>query len=71
MHRSLRKRLIEEWRGLPEPDEEVDRTVSIRTVLGELATKRNVNRSCEKRRLSAHGEKSSATFSRGIPGPSS
>jgi predicted nucleic acid-binding Zn ribbon protein len=39
MHRYLRKRLIEEWRGLPEHDREVDRTVSIRAVLDELATK--------------------------------
>ena len=35
----LRKQLIEEWRGLPQPDKEIDRTVSIRTVLNELATK--------------------------------
>ena len=33
----LRKKLIEEWRGLPQPDKEIDRTVSIRTVLNELA----------------------------------
>jgi len=39
MHPYLRKQLIEEWRGLPEPDKEIDRTVSIRTVLDQLATK--------------------------------
>jgi predicted nucleic acid-binding Zn ribbon protein len=39
MHRYLRKRVIEEWRGLPDSDEKVDRVVSIRTVLDELATK--------------------------------
>jgi len=39
MHRYLRKRVIEEWRGLPEPDDKADRTVSIRTILDELATK--------------------------------
>ncbi|HSU88620.1 MAG TPA: DUF721 domain-containing protein [Chthoniobacterales bacterium] len=39
MHRYLRKRVIEEWRGLPEPDDRADRTVSIRTILDELATK--------------------------------
>jgi len=39
MHRYLRKQVIEEWRGLPEPNNQADRTVSIRTVLEELATK--------------------------------
>jgi len=39
MHRYLRKRVIEEWRGLPEPDDQADRTVSMRAILGELATK--------------------------------
>ena len=39
MHRYLRKRVIEEWRGLPEPDDQADRTVLIRTILDELATK--------------------------------
>jgi predicted nucleic acid-binding Zn ribbon protein len=39
MHPYLRKKLIGEWRGLPEPNKEIDRTVAIRTVVDELATK--------------------------------
>ena len=39
MPQSLRKRVIEEWRGLPEPDEKPDRTLSIREVLVQLAPK--------------------------------
>jgi predicted nucleic acid-binding Zn ribbon protein len=39
MHRYLRQRVIEEWRGLPEPAKQTDRTVAIRAVLDELATK--------------------------------
>src|SRR5207249_9848320 len=36
---SIRKRAIEEWRGVPEPDENVDRTLSVRDVLAQLAPK--------------------------------
>jgi hypothetical protein len=39
MKPSFRKRVIEEWRGLPEPDEKVDRFISVREVLGQLAPK--------------------------------
>ena len=39
MPESLRKRIIEEWRGLPEPEEKPDRTLSIREVLLQLAPK--------------------------------
>jgi predicted nucleic acid-binding Zn ribbon protein len=39
MAQSLRKRALEEWRGLPEPDEKADRTLSIREVLVQLAPK--------------------------------
>ena len=39
MHHYLRKRVIEEWRGLPEPNNQADRTVSLRAVVEELATK--------------------------------
>jgi predicted nucleic acid-binding Zn ribbon protein len=39
MRHSFRKRVIEEWRGLPEPDEKVDRIVSVREVLDHLAPK--------------------------------
>jgi predicted nucleic acid-binding Zn ribbon protein len=39
MPSSFRRRVIEEWRGLPEPDENVDRTLSIREVLSQLAPK--------------------------------
>jgi len=39
MRHSFRKRVIEEWRGLPEPDEKGDRTVSVREVLDQLAPK--------------------------------
>ncbi len=39
MAQSLRKRIIEEWRGLPEPEEKPDRTLSIREVLVQLAPK--------------------------------
>ena len=39
MPSSFRRRVIEEWRGLPEPDEKVDRTLSIREVLDQLAPK--------------------------------
>jgi predicted nucleic acid-binding Zn ribbon protein len=39
MSQSLRKRAIEEWRGLPELDPKQDRTLSIREVLVQLAPK--------------------------------
>jgi predicted nucleic acid-binding Zn ribbon protein len=39
MRQYLRKRVLEEWRGLPEPNYQADRTVSLRTVVDELATK--------------------------------
>jgi hypothetical protein len=39
MRHSFRKRVIEEWRGLPEPGEKSDRTVSVREVLEQLAPK--------------------------------
>ncbi len=39
MAQSLRKRVIEEWRGLPEADSKVDRALSIREVLLQLAPK--------------------------------
>jgi predicted nucleic acid-binding Zn ribbon protein len=39
MPSSIRKRVIEEWRGLPEPDEKIDRTLSIQEVLAQLAPK--------------------------------
>ena len=39
MRQSFRKRILEEWRGFPEPDEKVDRTVSVREVLDQLAPK--------------------------------
>jgi predicted nucleic acid-binding Zn ribbon protein len=39
MPKSLRKRVIEEWRGLPESEEKLDRTLSIREVLVQLAPK--------------------------------
>jgi predicted nucleic acid-binding Zn ribbon protein len=39
MHHYLRKRVIEEWRGLPEPNNQADRTVSLRAVVEALATK--------------------------------
>jgi predicted nucleic acid-binding Zn ribbon protein len=39
MRQSDRKRVIEEWRGLPEPDEKVDRAMSIREVVNQLAPK--------------------------------
>jgi predicted nucleic acid-binding Zn ribbon protein len=39
MRRSFRRRVIEEWRGLPEPDQKGDRTVSIRELLEQLAPK--------------------------------
>jgi|SRR6478752_7225744 predicted nucleic acid-binding Zn ribbon protein len=39
MRRSFRNRVIQEWRGLPEPDEKEDRFVSIREVLDQLAPK--------------------------------
>jgi len=39
MPESLRKRVIEEWRGLPEADAKLDRTLSIREVLVQLAPK--------------------------------
>jgi hypothetical protein len=41
MNPYLRKRVIEEWRGLPEPQDQTDRTVPIRTAIEELATKLN------------------------------
>lgn len=39
MAQSLRKLVIEEWRGLPEPDEKLDRMLSVREVLVQLAPK--------------------------------
>jgi predicted nucleic acid-binding Zn ribbon protein len=39
MPQSLRKHVIEEWRGLPESDEKPDRTLAIREVLLQLAPK--------------------------------
>jgi len=39
MSQSLRRRAIEEWRGLPEPDPKLDRTLPIREVLVQLAPK--------------------------------
>ncbi|MBV9104904.1 MAG: DUF721 domain-containing protein [Verrucomicrobia bacterium] len=39
MPKSLRKTVIEEWRGLPESDEKLDRTLSTREVLLQLAPK--------------------------------
>jgi predicted nucleic acid-binding Zn ribbon protein len=39
MAQSLRKRVIEEWRGLPESEERPDRTLSVREVLVQLAPK--------------------------------
>jgi predicted nucleic acid-binding Zn ribbon protein len=39
MPQSLRKRVIQEWRGLPEPEAKQDRTLSIREVLVQLAPK--------------------------------
>ncbi len=39
MPQSLRKRVIQEWRGLPEAEAKQDRTLSIREVLVQLAPK--------------------------------
>jgi predicted nucleic acid-binding Zn ribbon protein len=39
MPQSLRKRVIQEWRGLPEPDPKADQTLSIREILVQLAPK--------------------------------
>ena len=39
MPQSLRNRVIEEWRGLPEADAKSDRTLSIREILVQLAPK--------------------------------
>ena len=34
---SIRKRVIQEWRGLPEPEEKADRMLSVREILVQLA----------------------------------
>ena len=39
MRRSFRRQVLEEWRGLPEPDEKGDRSLSIRELLDQLAPK--------------------------------
>ena len=39
MEHSFRKRVLEEWRGQPEPDEKVDRLLAVRDVLSQLAPK--------------------------------
>ena len=39
MAHSLRKRVLEEWRGLPEPEQKADRLLPIREVLNQLAPK--------------------------------
>jgi predicted nucleic acid-binding Zn ribbon protein len=39
MKRSLRKQVLEEWRGLPNVEERPDRTSSVRDVLVQLAPK--------------------------------
>jgi hypothetical protein len=61
MPSSIRKRVIEEWRGLPEPDEKIDRTLSIQEVLAQLAPKLGL-----EARL-RDGLKSSAIFLENIP----
>jgi predicted nucleic acid-binding Zn ribbon protein len=39
MLQPLRKRVLEEWRGFPQPEEKADRTLSVREVLLQLAPK--------------------------------
>ena len=39
MKRSLRQKVLEEWRGLPQPTEKPDRTESVGTILASLAPK--------------------------------
>ena len=39
MPQSLRKWVIQEWRGLPEPEAKLDRTLSVREILVQLAPK--------------------------------
>lgn len=39
MKPSLRQKVLEEWRGLPQPGPETDRVASVGTVLGALAPK--------------------------------
>jgi predicted nucleic acid-binding Zn ribbon protein len=54
MSQSFRKRVIEEWRGLPEAEEKPDRTLSIREVLVQLAPKLGLeNRLREEEIISA------------------
>jgi predicted nucleic acid-binding Zn ribbon protein len=39
MAHSLRRRVLQEWRGLPEPEQKADRLLPIRDVLNQLAPK--------------------------------
>jgi predicted nucleic acid-binding Zn ribbon protein len=39
MRHSLRSRVLEEWRGLPQPDGRADRTVTVGDALKQLAPK--------------------------------
>ena len=57
MPQSLRKRVIQEWRGLPEPEVKQDRILSIREVLVQLAPKLGLEgRMREEEIIAAWGE---------------
>jgi predicted nucleic acid-binding Zn ribbon protein len=57
MPQSLRKRVIQEWRGLAEPEPTPDRTLSIREVLIQLAPKLGLeSRMCEEEIIAAWTE---------------
>ena len=67
MPESLRKRVIEEWRGLPEPEEKPDRTLSIREVLFNSRRNSAWKVASTRRKSSLLGLKSWVIFFPSIP----
>jgi predicted nucleic acid-binding Zn ribbon protein len=57
MKKSSRRRALEEWRGLPDPETKPDRAVLVRDVLAQLAPKLGLeSRLREEEILAAWGE---------------
>src|SRR5271166_5434583 len=67
MAHSLRKRVLEEWRGLPEPEQKADRLLPIRDVLNQLAPKLGLEARLRRRKSFPPGSISSAISSPNIP----
>jgi len=52
MKRSLRRLVLEDWRGLPQPDARPDRLVSVREVLVQLAPKLGLEKRLREEEIS-------------------